>query len=147
MKQSSMLKEINCKNFIENPIKFSSGLNSILGDNYSTNSIGKSKEQQPPAPDRLTILACRYRTRRLIFPCIPNTSIMMRKTVPRSSILPSGRIPPPMVPLTLLILNSNFPAKTFTETYSRRLNIMTSLLRVAKGSNSLKKIHASLLHK
>jgi Uncharacterised protein conserved in bacteria (DUF2326) len=42
MKQSSMLKEINCKNFIENPIKFSSGLNSILGDNYSTNSIGKS---------------------------------------------------------------------------------------------------------
>ena len=37
-----MLKEINCKQFIENPIIFSSGLNSILGDDYSTNSIGKS---------------------------------------------------------------------------------------------------------
>jgi hypothetical protein len=37
-----MLKEINCKQFIENPIIFNSGLNSILGDDYSTNSIGKS---------------------------------------------------------------------------------------------------------
>lgn len=42
MKQSNMLKEINCEKFIENPISFSMGLNSILGDNYSTNSIGKS---------------------------------------------------------------------------------------------------------
>lgn len=37
-----MLKEIYCDKFIENPILFKSGLNSILGDNFSTNSIGKS---------------------------------------------------------------------------------------------------------
>jgi hypothetical protein len=37
-----MLTEINCDKFIENKIVFKSGLNSILGDNYSTNSIGKS---------------------------------------------------------------------------------------------------------
>lgn len=37
-----MLKEINCKHFIKNPLIFSNGLNTILGDNYSTNSIGKS---------------------------------------------------------------------------------------------------------
>lgn len=37
-----MLKEIHCDKFIESPIVFKSGLNSILGDNYSTNSIGKS---------------------------------------------------------------------------------------------------------
>jgi len=38
-------------------------------------------------------------------------------------------------------------AKIFTETYSRRLNIMTSLLRVEQGSKSQRKIHSSLLHK
>lgn len=37
-----MLKEINCNKFIKNPLIFKEGLNSILGDNYSTNSIGKS---------------------------------------------------------------------------------------------------------
>lgn len=37
-----MLKEINCKYFIESPIKFENGLNVILGDIRSTNSIGKS---------------------------------------------------------------------------------------------------------
>lgn len=37
-----MLKEINCDKFIISPITFHSGLNTILGDNYSTNSIGKS---------------------------------------------------------------------------------------------------------
>lgn len=37
-----MLKEISCKHFIKNPLIFSNGLNTILGDNYSTNSIGKS---------------------------------------------------------------------------------------------------------
>lgn len=37
-----MLKEINCKEFIKNPLVFDKGLNTILGDNYSTNSIGKS---------------------------------------------------------------------------------------------------------
>lgn len=37
-----MLTQINCDKFIESPIVFKSGLNSILGDNYSTNSIGKS---------------------------------------------------------------------------------------------------------
>jgi len=37
-----MLKEINCKEFIKNPLIFDKGLNTILGDNYSTNSIGKS---------------------------------------------------------------------------------------------------------
>jgi uncharacterized protein YydD (DUF2326 family) len=37
-----MLTEINCDKFIESPIVFKNGLNSILGDNYSTNSIGKS---------------------------------------------------------------------------------------------------------
>lgn len=37
-----MLKEIRCKNFIESSIKFQKGLNTVLGDNYSTNSIGKS---------------------------------------------------------------------------------------------------------
>lgn len=37
-----MLKEINCKQFIKTPLAFDKGLNSILGDDYSTNSIGKS---------------------------------------------------------------------------------------------------------
>lgn len=37
-----MLAEIKCDKFIEEPITFKSGLNSILGDDYSTNSIGKS---------------------------------------------------------------------------------------------------------
>lgn len=37
-----MLKEVSCKQFIDNPIKFNNGLNSILGDDFSTNSIGKS---------------------------------------------------------------------------------------------------------
>lgn len=37
-----MLKEINCKEFIKTPLVFDKGLNSVLGDNYSTNSIGKS---------------------------------------------------------------------------------------------------------
>ncbi len=37
-----MLAEIKCDKFIEEPIIFKSGLNSILGDDYSTNSIGKS---------------------------------------------------------------------------------------------------------
>lgn len=37
-----MLREINCKGFIKNPLIFGKGLNSILGDDYSTNSIGKS---------------------------------------------------------------------------------------------------------
>jgi len=37
-----MLKEIYCKHFIENPLTFSEGLNTVLGDDYSTNSIGKS---------------------------------------------------------------------------------------------------------
>lgn len=37
-----MLKEIRCDKFIVEPIIFKSGLNSILGDDYSTNSIGKS---------------------------------------------------------------------------------------------------------
>lgn len=37
-----MLKEIKCNYFLEKTIKFSSGLNTVLGDNLSTNSIGKS---------------------------------------------------------------------------------------------------------
>lgn len=37
-----MLKEIKSEQFIENPIKFSNGLNAVLGDDISTNSIGKS---------------------------------------------------------------------------------------------------------
>ena len=37
-----MLKEIKCNKFIEETIKFSDGLNTILGDDLSTNSIGKS---------------------------------------------------------------------------------------------------------
>lgn len=37
-----MLKEIKSEQFIENPIKFSKGLNAVLGDDISTNSIGKS---------------------------------------------------------------------------------------------------------
>lgn len=37
-----MLKEIKCNKFIESPITFFNGLNTILGDDYSTNSIGKS---------------------------------------------------------------------------------------------------------
>ncbi|MDM1508340.1 hypothetical protein HX082_02890 [Myroides odoratimimus] len=37
-----MLKEINCNKFIKSKIEFSCGLNSIIGDNISTNSIGKS---------------------------------------------------------------------------------------------------------
>lgn len=37
-----MLKEIKCEKFIEKTIKFSKGLNTILGDDLSTNSIGKS---------------------------------------------------------------------------------------------------------
>lgn len=37
-----MLKEIKCTKFIKSPLRFYEGLNSILGDNYSTNSIGKS---------------------------------------------------------------------------------------------------------
>ena len=37
-----MLKEINCNKFIKNPLVFQDGLNTILGDNFSTNSIGKS---------------------------------------------------------------------------------------------------------
>lgn len=37
-----MLKEINCDLFIEPKIEFTDGLNSVLGDDISTNSIGKS---------------------------------------------------------------------------------------------------------
>ena len=37
-----MLKEINCDQFINPKIEFKNGLNTILGDNISTNSIGKS---------------------------------------------------------------------------------------------------------
>lgn len=37
-----MLQEIKCEKFIDKTIKFNKGLNSILGDNFSTNSIGKS---------------------------------------------------------------------------------------------------------
>ncbi|PXX95444.1 hypothetical protein DF185_22265 [Marinifilum breve] len=37
-----MLKEIKCDKFIESPIIFGKGLNVVLGDNFSTNSIGKS---------------------------------------------------------------------------------------------------------
>jgi len=37
-----MLKEIKCDHFIEPKIEFTSGLNSVLGDDVSTNSIGKS---------------------------------------------------------------------------------------------------------
>jgi hypothetical protein len=37
-----MLTEIKCSHFIENSIQFTSGLNTVLGDNISTNSIGKS---------------------------------------------------------------------------------------------------------
>lgn len=37
-----MLKEINCPQFIKPTIIFTKGLNSILGDDVSTNSIGKS---------------------------------------------------------------------------------------------------------
>ncbi len=37
-----MLKEINCDQFIEPKIVFTNGLNSIVGDDISTNSIGKS---------------------------------------------------------------------------------------------------------
>jgi|SRR5690554_2076450 len=37
-----MLKEIRCDKFIKSPITFDKGLNTVLGDNYSTNSIGKS---------------------------------------------------------------------------------------------------------
>jgi hypothetical protein len=37
-----MLKEIKSEHFIENTIKFSNGLNAVLGDDISTNSIGKS---------------------------------------------------------------------------------------------------------
>ncbi len=37
-----MLKSISCNLFVENTLTFSKGLNTILGDQYSTNSIGKS---------------------------------------------------------------------------------------------------------
>ena len=37
-----MLKEINCNKFIKSPLVFQDGLNTVLGDNFSTNSIGKS---------------------------------------------------------------------------------------------------------
>ncbi|MEQ9313519.1 MAG: DUF2326 domain-containing protein [Cytophagales bacterium] len=37
-----MLKEIKCDQFIEPKIEFTNGLNSVLGDDVSTNSIGKS---------------------------------------------------------------------------------------------------------
>lgn len=37
-----MLKKIRSNDFIENPIEFSIGLNVVLGDDISTNSIGKS---------------------------------------------------------------------------------------------------------
>jgi hypothetical protein len=37
-----MLKEIRCDQFILSPLIFKEGLNIILGDDYSTNSIGKS---------------------------------------------------------------------------------------------------------
>lgn len=37
-----MLKEIKCDQFIEPKIEFTKGLNSVLGDDISTNSIGKS---------------------------------------------------------------------------------------------------------
>lgn len=37
-----MLKEIKCDQFIEPTIEFTKGLNSVLGDDVSTNSIGKS---------------------------------------------------------------------------------------------------------
>jgi len=41
-KPLNMLKEIRCNYFIKNPITFTLGLNVILGDSHSTNSIGKS---------------------------------------------------------------------------------------------------------
>ncbi|WP_375583923.1 DUF2326 domain-containing protein [Cyclobacterium xiamenense] len=37
-----MLKEIKCDHFIEKTLQFKEGLNTVLGDDYSTNSIGKS---------------------------------------------------------------------------------------------------------
>lgn len=37
-----MLNEIRCDKFIESPIVFKEGLNIVLGDEFSTNSIGKS---------------------------------------------------------------------------------------------------------
>ncbi len=37
-----MLKEIRCARFSQSPITFKTGLNVVLGDDYSTNSIGKS---------------------------------------------------------------------------------------------------------
>jgi hypothetical protein len=37
-----MLKEIKCDQFIQPTIEFTNGLNSVLGDDISTNSIGKS---------------------------------------------------------------------------------------------------------
>lgn len=37
-----MLKEISCDKFIVNKLIFTNGLNTVLGDEYSTNSIGKS---------------------------------------------------------------------------------------------------------
>ena len=37
-----MLKEIKCDQFIKPTIEFTNGLNSFLGDDISTNSIGKS---------------------------------------------------------------------------------------------------------
>ena len=37
-----MLKEIKCDQFIEPTIEFTNGLNSVFGDDISTNSIGKS---------------------------------------------------------------------------------------------------------
>lgn len=37
-----MLKEINCEQFIKPKIEFKNGLNTVLGDDISTNSIGKS---------------------------------------------------------------------------------------------------------
>ena len=37
-----MLKEIKCDQFIKPTIEFTNGLNSVLGDDISTNSIGKS---------------------------------------------------------------------------------------------------------
>lgn len=37
-----MLREIQCDKFIKETIQFSKGLNSVLGDRLSTNSIGKS---------------------------------------------------------------------------------------------------------
>lgn len=41
-KPYAMLKEINCNKFIKSPLVFQDGLNTVLGDNFSTNSIGKS---------------------------------------------------------------------------------------------------------